>query len=125
MRSRFTAFSLQHYQYLLDTLHTSQRQDNELASLQQSTQKTTWIQLSISHTQAGQIGDIEGTVDFTARFEEDGEFYQLHECSNFVFEHQQWYYTEGSNQVSPIILKIGRNDECWCHSGKKFKRCHG
>ncbi len=21
--------------------------------------------------------------------------------------------------------KIGRNDPCWCGSGKKFKRCHG
>jgi preprotein translocase subunit SecA len=21
--------------------------------------------------------------------------------------------------------KVGRNDPCWCGSGKKFKRCHG
>ena len=21
--------------------------------------------------------------------------------------------------------KLGRNDPCWCNSGKKFKRCHG
>jgi len=21
--------------------------------------------------------------------------------------------------------KIGRNDPCWCESGKKFKLCHG
>jgi preprotein translocase subunit SecA len=21
--------------------------------------------------------------------------------------------------------KIGRNDPCWCGSGKKFKQCHG
>jgi preprotein translocase subunit SecA len=21
--------------------------------------------------------------------------------------------------------QIGRNDPCWCGSGKKFKRCHG
>jgi preprotein translocase subunit SecA len=21
--------------------------------------------------------------------------------------------------------KIGRNDPCWCGSGKKYKRCHG
>ncbi|PJC70094.1 MAG: hypothetical protein CO014_00540 [Candidatus Tagabacteria bacterium CG_4_8_14_3_um_filter_41_8] len=20
---------------------------------------------------------------------------------------------------------MGRNDSCWCGSGKKFKRCHG
>ncbi|MGH7690039.1 MAG: SEC-C metal-binding domain-containing protein, partial [Gemmatimonadaceae bacterium] len=21
--------------------------------------------------------------------------------------------------------QIGRNDPCWCGSGKKFKKCHG
>ncbi|HEX6139903.1 MAG TPA: SEC-C metal-binding domain-containing protein, partial [Candidatus Limnocylindria bacterium] len=21
--------------------------------------------------------------------------------------------------------KVGRNDPCWCGSGKKYKRCHG
>jgi len=23
-----------------------------------------------------------------------------------------------------MISKIGRNDECWCGSGQKFKKCH-
>jgi preprotein translocase subunit SecA len=27
-------------------------------------------------------------------------------------------------QASPHE-KLGRNDPCWCGSGKKFKRCHG
>ena len=30
--------------------------------------------------------------------------------------------------VAPIVNKapkIGRNDPCWCGSGKKFKKCHG
>ncbi|EPY4057442.1 SEC-C metal-binding domain-containing protein [Klebsiella variicola] len=22
------------------------------------------------------------------------------------------------------MAKIGRNDSCWCGSGKKYKRCH-
>jgi len=22
-------------------------------------------------------------------------------------------------------LKVGRNEPCWCGSGKKYKRCHG
>ncbi|HVZ81303.1 MAG TPA: SEC-C metal-binding domain-containing protein [bacterium] len=21
--------------------------------------------------------------------------------------------------------KVGRNDPCWCGSGKKYKKCHG
>lgn len=26
---------------------------------------------------------------------------------------------------APDGEKIGRNDPCWCGSGKKYKRCHG
>ena len=25
----------------------------------------------------------------------------------------------------PEAKKLGRNDPCWCGSGKKFKKCHG
>ncbi len=35
---------------------------------------------------------------------------------------------EGSSPTSdlrPPIFKVGRNDPCYCGSGKKFKRCHG
>jgi preprotein translocase subunit SecA len=27
--------------------------------------------------------------------------------------------------AQPVPGKIGRNDPCWCGSGKKYKRCHG
>jgi preprotein translocase subunit SecA len=39
---------------------------------------------------------------------------------------------EGEPEVAPVqqrrvaeVEQIGRNDPCWCGSGKKFKRCHG
>jgi len=28
-------------------------------------------------------------------------------------------------QVRRDEPKLGRNDPCWCGSGKKFKKCHG
>jgi preprotein translocase subunit SecA len=28
-------------------------------------------------------------------------------------------------RISSDREKIGRNDPCWCGSGKKFKKCHG
>jgi hypothetical protein len=27
--------------------------------------------------------------------------------------------------TAPRAVKIGRNDPCWCGSGKNYKRCHG
>jgi uncharacterized protein YecA (UPF0149 family) len=26
---------------------------------------------------------------------------------------------------TPTGERIGRNDECWCGSGRKYKKCHG
>jgi preprotein translocase subunit SecA len=26
---------------------------------------------------------------------------------------------------TPSGARIGRNDPCWCGSGKKYKKCHG
>jgi preprotein translocase subunit SecA len=31
----------------------------------------------------------------------------------------------GSPQTARAGPKLGRNDPCWCGSGKKYKRCHG
>jgi preprotein translocase subunit SecA len=36
---------------------------------------------------------------------------------------------EDMPSMTPIVKaeheKLGRNDPCWCGSGKKFKLCHG
>jgi len=36
---------------------------------------------------------------------------------------------EDPPEMAPVVKsdheKLGRNDPCWCGSGKKFKRCHG
>ncbi|HEX7509706.1 MAG TPA: SEC-C metal-binding domain-containing protein, partial [Chitinivibrionales bacterium] len=33
----------------------------------------------------------------------------------------------GGSKPMPVHVdnQIGRNDPCWCGSGKKFKKCHG
>jgi len=28
-------------------------------------------------------------------------------------------------EQTEVKRKIGRNDPCWCGSGKKYKKCHG
>jgi preprotein translocase subunit SecA len=44
------------------------------------------------------------------------------------------YGVEGEEEIEPAVVQqrrvdeneaIGRNDPCWCGSGKKFKKCHG
>ena len=36
-----------------------------------------------------------------------------------------WDRSVGGVTWSPDGEKIGRNDPCYCGSGKKYKRCHG
>jgi preprotein translocase subunit SecA len=35
----------------------------------------------------------------------------------------------GNGEIDTVVKsdreKIGRNDPCWCGSGKKYKKCHG
>ena len=37
-------------------------------------------------------------------------------------EHHHHAAAEPYRRETP---KVGRNDPCWCGSGKKFKKCHG
>lgn len=118
MRSRYSAFVMQHSNYLQTTLHPSQRQPDDITSLQQTMQTTQWLGLTIiEHSQDGD----EAEVEFIA-FYLDNTIGQLHERSRFCRQDGLWFYLDG--EFLPPI-KLGRNDNCICGSGKKLKRCHG
>lgn len=40
-------------------------------------------------------------------------------------EHAHHHATEPTKPIVNKAPKLGRNDPCWCGSGKKFKKCHG
>lgn len=49
------------------------------------------------------------------------------QTSQAIFSGSQGATKSSSSVVNktPQGVKIGRNDPCWCGSGKKFKKCHG
>lgn len=127
MRSRYSAFALQLADYLVATLHPSRRRPGEKIALEQSFADTCWDGLVILDRQAGNSGDSSGVVEFVAHFHSlqphnPQRAGQIHERSRFVCEDGQWLYVDGD--LLPPLLP-GRNDPCWCGSGKKFKKCHG
>jgi len=118
MRSRYTAFAKGLVDYLIITLHPSQRQSDDKEVLQESCQNTRWLGLKVIHHQ--QLTDNKAIVEFAA-FYQDTPVGQLHERSNFIHEDGRWFYVDGDMLAS---VKLARNETCFCGSGKKFKHCH-
>ena len=123
MRSRYSAFVEKLGDYLLQTRHPSLRHLDSQQQLEESFNNTTWTGLTILSREQGSIDDNDGYVSFMASYRDantgnatkDGT---LTERSFFKKEGAQWYYLEAD-------FNMGRNDICWCGSGKKFKKCHG
>jgi SEC-C motif-containing protein len=122
MRSRYSAFALKDAAYLLRTLHPQRRAANELQQIEHSFGGIEWRGLVILDRVAGTESDSTGVVEFVAHYETDGRRGQLHERSQFIKENGVWFYTSGEPGQ---IAMPGRNDPCWCGSGRKFKKCHG
>ena len=127
MRSRFTAFCRGNIDYLIASHHPSQRRADDQQQLSNSIDQCEWLNLSIQQTLLGQIDDNTGEVEYIALYKQQGQLSQLHENSRFVKEGGQWFYLNGDinlHDKNADRVTVGRNDSCWCGSGKKFKKCH-
>lgn len=89
MRSRYSAFALDQLDYLLDTWHVSTRPEN----LEANAPGTKWLGLELRHH--AQQDASHATVEFVARFRQDGRAVRLHEISRFVREDGRWFYVDG------------------------------
>ena len=130
MRARYTAFTLEKIDYLMDTNHPSTRDERERENLAIWARESEWLGLEIVHTEAGGPEDATGEVEFVARYKapKSGEV-RHHEVARFSRVDGRWMLS-GSDLVKPRPVtreapKVGRNDPCPCHSGKKYKKCCG
>lgn len=121
MRSRYTAFCRGDIDYLIATHDPDKRSKNERQEIAKSIKNTSWLGLKIIDASPVKPNDETAFVEFVAIFETD-EIRQLHERSKFVKTNGKWFYSEG--EILPDFIPQ-RNDNCWCGSGKKYKKCHG
>jgi SEC-C motif-containing protein len=91
MRSRYTAFCLHNQDYLLQTWHISTRPKTIDFDAKQY-----WLGLKVVSTHHGKQGDLEGQVEFVARYKIHGQAYRLHEHSEFLRQDERWFYTQGT-----------------------------
>ncbi len=127
MRSRYTAYALQNIDYLAATLDANELRSFDKEGTAKWARDSTWKGLEIMGTSAGSESDRDGTVEFRARYEQDGVTREHHEISHFRKIDNAWLYS-GGKDVGPVQVrrdtpKTGRNDPCPCGSGKKYKKC--
>ncbi|TEW56196.1 YchJ family protein [Psychromonas sp. RZ22] len=118
MRSRYSAFCLQLGEYLFSTYHPNYRGDLTTEIL--SEPSLNWVNLEIIATESL---NNTGFVEFKAWYIDKEQLNCHHERSNFVKDHEQWFYCDGTFYPNEKSGKISRNDSCPCGSGKKYKKC--
>ena len=116
MRSRFCAFYLGLFDYLIETQH-KQYLCGLTSELLSEGPQPNWLCLEVIDSS---VLDLQGKVTFQAWFKDNSKLDAIHESSDFIKENGRWYYTEGV-QHSPVYPK--RNEPCICGSKKKFKQC--
>ncbi|GGP43109.1 UPF0225 protein [Shewanella algicola] len=115
MRSRYCAFVVAQFEYLLVTHHPDYRQGLTIEQLAQG--NIHWLGLQVINTK--QL-DTTGEVTFKAWYIDDKQIDAIYEQSRFVLQQGRWFYTEGKQMHTKLPE---RNEPCICQSGKKFKQC--
>lgn len=118
MRARYSAFVLGKGEFLLHSWHPATRGALTVEEVNQSSQDTQWLGLTIIFAQ-GHADDLQGTVEFKVRYKEQSQVHLLHERSHFERVAGLWKYHSGQHNPP----KIGVNAPCPCQSGKKYKQC--
>ncbi|GAB6042316.1 YchJ family protein [Endothiovibrio diazotrophicus] len=122
MRSRFTAYAREAFDYLKESWHPATRPPELRAG---DGAKVEWTTLEVVDTAAGGEGDEIGEVEFIAHYLLDGKPSRIRERSQFVRQDGRWYYVDGREPPQRNAPKVGRNEPCPCGSGKKYKKCCG
>lgn len=128
MRSRYSAYVEHAVDYILDTCIRGGERDIDEKQTRAWSEKSTWLGLKILSVTKGQPEDTEGSVEFEARYEQEGLKEIHHERGRFKKRDGVWFYEDGT--VIPLTVirsapKVGRNEPCPCGSGKKYKHCCG
>lgn len=122
MRSRYSAFVMCLYEYLINTHHPSTLGALKIAELEKTNKATKWLGLRILSAE-------KECVSFQVYFRQRDELACQHEQSKFKSERMNteldcWYYLNGYH--NPLLSKLpSRRALCFCGSNKKYKHCHG
>jgi len=128
MRSRYTAHICKDMPHIIRTMRgKALKLFDQDKTRQEWFDQCEWTKLEIIDAPEITKHAKDGIVEFKAYYNFEDCEHILHERSKFMKLDNQWYYT-ASQKKNPAIEssnKVGRNDDCICGSGKKYKKCCG
>lgn len=131
MRSRYSAYATHNMDYIKKThKHDPKDKFDQEASLKWA-KESEWKGIVIHKTLNGTEKDQKGIVEFTALYadKKTGKSLEHKEKSLFEKINGEWIFLEGQvigmDPLKRLTPKVGRNDPCYCGSGKKHKKCCG
>jgi SEC-C motif domain protein len=123
MRARFTAHVVHDFAFLHRTYRPTAHQPFVPVVEKQAVQ---WTRLVVHSHALASTPDL-AYVEFSAYGTQDGAEHILQEKAEFSRRDGSWIYTrplrEGPAPFRQSAPKPGRNDPCFCGSGKKYKHC--
>ncbi len=120
MRARYSAYAIKNAEYVYRTYASDKQAANPIKEIEDFANSCHFINLTV--LTSGHQGS-QGFVEFKAHYFYQNLYCELHEHSLFIKEDEQWRYLDGT--IFPVAdIKVARNDNCPCGSGKKYKKCH-
>ena len=127
MRSRYSAYSKAEIDHIINSTAIDQRKNIDKKSTKKWAERSIWNGLEIIKKEKGGPDDVKGKVEFIAYYTEKNIRKKYHELSTFRKARGKWFFIDGEPVIPAQIVnngpKIGRNDPCFCGSGKKYKKC--
>ncbi|MEE2025177.1 YchJ family protein [Alkalimonas mucilaginosa] len=122
MRSRYSAFCLQHLTYLHQTCSHELQAEQAPEQMREFVAQVHFTRLQILPLPAMASIEDEGHVHFQVWYLQGNQLHSFRELSRFSRQQGRWLYQSGTLAELPA-QKVGRNDPCPCGSGRKFKSC--
>lgn len=120
MRSRYSAYVMKNAKYIYLTYASEKQPENPIKEIKDFAESCRFIGLDVVSTNHDAT---QGKVEFKAHYFYQNLYCELHEDSQFIKEDGKWRYLDGA--IFPVAdIKVSRNDNCPCGSGKKYKKCH-
>lgn len=129
MRARYSAYATGNIDFLYASSSARVQEEFDAEASRRWSQGSEWEGMQILETEAGDVNDETGIVEFIASYKVNGNHFEHHERSSFIRKEGEWRFDDGelvkTQPITREMPKIGRNDPCPCGSGKKYKKCCG